>query len=296
MPVRRVRREPGAVSRHPLPGAVVVPGETVTSWSNRRQRSAPATAPNAVAVDGEGRVCGYGLEALQQSGRSGNDLALVRPFTSTRIRHPELAAAFVRWLLRARGRRPSRAPTAILVPSNPTAEREWSSFVSELSIPAVTLSRPLAATAGFGLETTDAAHMVLIADQHGAEIAVVADGAVVFSRQVQSSLPQEVSAQVRSALRHVDPDLEWEVAERGVHLVANGLSGRWVSILTESINMGVVAADLQTMVDGARTSLEVVGYDLRLRGRLTIPLGRGGRPPAGLRKQPPRSGYSSPSW
>lgn len=275
---------------------MVVPGETATSWSNRHERSPPATAPTAVALDAEGRVWGYGWEAVQQIGRRGNDLTLVRPYTSRRVRHPELAAGFIRWLLRAEGQRVSRAPTAVLVPSHPTAEREWSSFVSELSIPAVTLSRPLAATAGFGLETTDRAHMVLIADHHGTEIAVVADGAVVFSRQVESSSPQEVSAEVLSVLRHVDPDLEWEVAERGVHVVGNRLSDAWVTTLTESLQMEVVTAEVQSMVDGARASLEVVGSDLRPRNRLTTPLGRGGRLPAGLRRRPPRSGYSSPSW
>lgn len=294
--MRRVRRNPGAVRRHALPSAVIVPGETVTSWSSRRERSAAVTVATAVAVDREGRICGYGLEAVHQIGESGIDLALVRPFTSTRVRNPEMAAAFIRWLLRTGGRRATRAPMAILVPSSPIAEREWSSFVSELSIAAVTLSRPLAATAGFGLETTDAAHMVVIADHHGAEIAVVADGAVVFSRQVESSLPREVSAEVLSALRQVDPDLEWEVAERGVHLVANGLSDRWVTALIESLHMKVVTADVQAMVDGARASLEVVGSDLRPPSRLTTPLGRHGRLPAGLRRRPPRSGYSSPSW
>ncbi len=136
--------------------------------------------------------------------------------------------------------------------------------------------------------------MVVIADDHGAEIAVVADGAVVFSRQMERSSPREVSAQVVSALRHLDPDLEWEVAERGVHVIGNEL--RWVTTFTESLPMAVVTGDPRAMVDGARASLNVVGYDLPLRSRLTTPRGRDGRLPAGLRRRPPRSGYSFPSW
>lgn len=281
--------------RPPLPSAVVVPGETFTSWSNRLE--CPATAPTAVAVDRGGRVWGFGSEALREVGRRGKDLALVRPFTSSSIRRPELAAGFIRWLLGVGCRRVPRIPTAFLVPSDPTAHREWSKFVSELSIQAVTLCRVLAATAGLGLEATSAAHMVLIAEHNGAEIAVIADGDIVFSRQVESLSPRHVSAEVISVLRQVDPDLEWDVAERGVHVVGNGLDSQWVSTFTESLQMKVVTADLQAMVDGARASLEVVGSDLpRPRNRLTTPLGRRGRLPDGPHRRPPHSGYSFPSW
>src|SRR5690606_38970892 len=102
---------------------------------------------------------------------------------------------------------------ALLLPdaANDRSER-WKGVCDSLGVGFVTISRPVAAAAGLGLDVdSGAADMIVDVRSDAAEIAVVADGGVLFSRTCYEPTPSTVASPIRSALVQTDPDLEWDV-------------------------------------------------------------------------------------
>jgi len=239
------------------PVLVVAPGAE-TSWAADADITSQATV---VAVDPDGRIVGFGSEAALAATRS-DDLRLSQPFSATEIFSVDLTRAYLRWVVEswpAGGRHPV---LAFLLPdaANDRSER-WKGVCDSLGVGFVTISRPVAAAAGLGLDVdSGAADMIVDVRSDAAEIAVVADGGVLFSRTCYEPTPSTVASTIRSALVQIDPDLEWDVLSGGIHLLGRVPGDEWTRELSKmlGVRVGFTPDAERVLINGARSNLETL--------------------------------------
>lgn len=224
---------------------VVVPGEETTCFDGARE----LTEPTAVVLDRRGRVRSIG----SQEGET------VVPFSSTDVYDVGLACAYLERLLAGF---PARHPLAvILTPAGGHAGVEgWELVACRLRLPGVLVSRPMAAAVGLGLEVDSEGGMLVVEVSAGVTTAaVVADGTVVVSVSGRGTDPGEVAASIRSVLVSIDPDLEWDVRQEGVHLLGEFPGGSWVTDLAGRLHLPVLpGGGLRVLLEGALATVEVI--------------------------------------
>src|SRR5690554_3356166 len=127
------------------PVLVVAPGAE-TSWAGDAEVTTQATV---VAVDGEGRLAGFGSEAALAAAARGDALRLFQPFSATEIFSVDLTRAYLRWVIEswpAGGRHPV---LAFLLPDCAAdGVDRWKAVCDSLGVGFITISRPVAAAAG----------------------------------------------------------------------------------------------------------------------------------------------------
>ncbi|HLU52632.1 MAG TPA: rod shape-determining protein [Acidimicrobiia bacterium] len=238
------------------PVLVVAPGAE-TSWAGDAEVTTQATV---VAVDGEGRLAGFGSEAALAAAARGDALRLFQPFSATEIFSVDLTRAYLRWVIEswpAGGRHPV---LAFLLPDCAAdGVDRWKAVCDSLGVGFITISRPVAAAAGLGLDVdSGAADMIVDVRSDAAEVAVVADGGVLFSRTCYDPTPSTVASTVRSALVQIDPDLEWDVLSGGIHLLGRIPGKEWTDELSKTlgVRVGFSSEAERVLIAGARSNLE----------------------------------------
>jgi hypothetical protein len=229
---------------------VVVPGQETTCFDGVRE----LTEPTAVDLDRRGRIRNLGSRAGGPDGREA-----VVPFSATDVFHIDVAAAYIESLV---GGFHLRHPVAaILTPAGSHHKDErWQSVAARLRIPAVLVSRPMAAAVGLGLEVDSAGGMLVVEVSSSITIvAVVADGTVVASVTGRGREPADVAALIRSVLVGIDPDLEWDVRRAGVHLLGDFPGGSWVAQLGERLDLDIhPGGGRRTLYEGALATMDEI--------------------------------------
>gem|GEM_PF-1498861 len=257
--MREVRDEPlRRLMARRAPVLVVAPGAE-TTWSTGDDLTTQAAV---VAVDASGAPQAYGSEAALSVARRHAALRLQQPFSSTEIFHPELARAYLRWLMARTGCRGRHAVMAVLVPSYPAGAADvWRQICEPLEVGSVMVTRPLAAASGLGIEV-DSGYASLIVDVTAdtVEVAVVADGRVLVSRRSSHRDPHDLAPVIRSTLVQVDPDLEWDVLSGGINVVGRAPEADWAKELSAvtGLPVKVTAEPERALIDGALVSLEAL--------------------------------------
>lgn len=238
------------------PSVVLIAPGAETSWADDGGRVTQATV---VAVDDVGSIQAFGSEAALSAARRRSSLQLIQPFSAAAIDHPSLTRSYLHWLLDSSGHRSRNTVLAILVPSTPAGIAESWKFVCDgLGFGSVMVSRPVAAATGLGMEVdSGAAHMIVDVTSDTAEVAVVGEGAVLFSRSCEPD-PHQVASVIRSALVQIDPDLEWDVLGGGIHVLGHVPVEDWKEELSTLVGVPVsVASDAESILfAGARATLD----------------------------------------
>ncbi|HEX7100649.1 MAG TPA: rod shape-determining protein [Acidimicrobiia bacterium] len=240
------------------PVLVVAPGAE-TAWSGGAEVVTQATV---VAVDQAGRIAGFGSKAALAAAKRGEDLRLYQPFSATEIFSVDLTRAYLRWLVESWPEGGRHPVLALLLPDCAMERSErWKAVCDSIGVGFVTISRPVAAAAGLGLDVdSGAADMIVDVRSDAAEIAVVADGGVLFSRNCYEPTPSTVASTIRSALVQIDPDLEWDVLSGGIHLLGRVPADEWRRELSKTlgVRVGFAAEAERVLIAGARTNLDAL--------------------------------------
>lgn len=215
--------------QHHHPITVLIPGEETV----RRQGARVDSQPTLVAVDPTGRAKHFGLDAVVAKARRHSDLILRSPYTTSDVTDPDLTFAFMTWLAEPAISGAHGAGVVLSVPDAPTRTRQaWREIAAELSGRVVIVPRPIALASGLGLDIdSPTASMVVDLRSDGAELSILAEGAILVSSATDDLSPDGLAGSVWALLDGVDPDIEGDIAQEGIYLVGAGREADWVARL-----------------------------------------------------------------
>lgn len=222
---------------HHHPITVLIPGEETV----RRQGARVDSQPTLVAVDPTGRARHFGLDAVMAKARRHSDLILRSPYTTTDVSDPDLTFAYMNWLAEPAISGAHGAGLVLSVPDAPTSTRHaWREIAAELSGRVVIVPRPIALASGLGLYIDGpAASMVVDLRSDGAELSILAEGGILASSATDDVSPDGLARSVWALLDGVDPDVEGDIAQRGIHLVGAGREADWVARLVRLLGVPI---------------------------------------------------------
>lgn len=174
--------------------------------------------PSRVAIDGAGKVRGFGLGADLLTESSGGQPRAVSLFDLDPSQ--SLEAEFLTWLLERSGVGPIRG-TSVFVPLEPGAAPErsnpWRRAIEEMGGDVLVIHRPLAAAVALGLDVDECScHLTIeVFDTH-IELAFIRAGSVAGSKRIARTDHAATSEFVEETLESLDPDEELEIRDRGV--------------------------------------------------------------------------------
>lgn len=216
----------------------------------------------AVAVDDTGRAVAFGAAAVPAAAERRGDLRLVQPYSAAEVRHPDLAAAYLRWMATRLRIRPHRSIVAPVVPAAPEGSAAaWEALSAAAGFETFTVSRPVAIAAGLHLDIdATAGHMILELRDDGVEVAIVANGELVLAHHAAALAVRGVATRIRSLLAQVDPDLEWDITGTGIHAIGSPVSASWFRQLAEELDVPLVVSDVvdDVMLAGTRETLDLL--------------------------------------
>lgn len=225
----------GRPHHHPL--TVLIPGEETV----RRRGSRVDTQPTLVAVDPAGRARYFGFDAVVAKTRRNSNVILRSPYTASDVSDPDLTLAFMTWLAEPAISGAHGAGVVLSVPDAPTSTRHaWREIAAKLSGRVVIVPRPIALASGLGLDIDGpAASMVIDLRSDGAELSILAEGGVLASSATDDLTPDGLARSVWALLEEVDPDVDGDIARRGIHLVGAGREARWVARLVGLLGVAI---------------------------------------------------------
>jgi len=234
----------------PRPLTVVIPGVE----TRRRVGARVDSQPSLVAVDATGRARYFGRDAILAHARRHSNLSLRRPFIAYDVADHYLAVAYMTWQVETATDHANGI--VLVVPHAPAGIRQaWRAIAGWLPGRVAIVPRPIALASGLGLDIdTSTAHMVVDLRSDDAEISILAEGGIVASAASRDVTPESLARVARALLEEVDPDVEDDINQRGLHLVGNdrvGLAPRLGAMLS-----------LPMMVDTDQDAVLMKGIDV----------------------------------
>jgi hypothetical protein len=204
----------------PGPKIVIVDlGEDLSSvWSPTR---GSVTEASRIALDGDGRVAGFGVDADLVAGRRHRGLTVRTP-RQLGVVQPGALGAFLGWLFRRAGLAHLDGGAVLLPLSTglgPAERGLWCDIVADLGGEPLVTHRPVAAALEiYASSARLRAHLMIEISEDSVDVDVVAEGCVVSSRHVPHRDYKAVGRAVNELLATLDPDDEIDIREEGMNL------------------------------------------------------------------------------
>ncbi|MPZ52282.1 MAG: hypothetical protein GEU79_06035 [Acidimicrobiia bacterium] len=248
--------------------ALVIGAELSTVWSSHRGLQ---SHPSVVAVDRRRHIRSFGREA--QAPRRGRHRVTnkIAPFAIGSLSDPDLARAYVDWLIRSVTPHRHRGLAVIVAPpigSTVVDRARWEEIIRSVGVHPIVVNRLMAASLGLGNPSEpDRANMVVeVADGVVESIVVTDDGPVSSGRRAleENRRPEMLARMIANELRSVDPDHELDIRDQGIQLLGRSLPHSLIAGLESDLGVrvypvqdpnGVVISGLRSALDMFRPSL-----------------------------------------